>query len=54
LRSLLMTHLALLEKTPPSNGTHAQPKQETHELVESKEEEFPPTSLADTNRITVY
>jgi cell division initiation protein len=54
LRSLLMTHLALLEKTPPSNGTHAQPKQETHELVESKEEEFPPTSLAETNRITVY
>lgn len=54
LRSLLMTHLALLEKTPPSNGTHAQPKQETHELVDSKEEEFPPTNLADTNRITVY
>lgn len=49
LRSLLTTHLALLDKTPPAaNG--AQP----HAQAEPKEEEFPATDLADTNRITVY
>jgi cell division initiation protein len=49
LRSLLMTHLALLEKTPVvTNG--AQP----HADVQSREEEFPPADLTETNRITVY
>jgi cell division initiation protein len=49
LRSLLMTHLALLEKTAPvTNG--AQP----HAEARSREEEFPPADLTETNRITVY
>ncbi len=47
LRSLLMTHLALLEKTVPRNGT-------THvtETVEQQPEQQ--ADLTETNRITVY
>jgi cell division initiation protein len=49
LRSLLATHLALLDKTPVvTNGT--QPQAE----VQPKVEEFPQTDLTETNRITVY
>jgi len=47
LRSLLMTHLALLDKTVPSNGfTHIGQTPETHVEVEA--------DLTETNRITVY
>ncbi len=47
LRSLLMTHLALLDKTVPRNGT-------THvaETVEQQPEQH--ADLTETNRITVY
>jgi cell division initiation protein len=41
LRSLLMTHLSLLERTPPGNGAPV-------------DVEPPPPVLEDTNRITVY
>jgi cell division initiation protein len=53
LRSLLTTHLALLDKTPAvtTNGTqqHTDAQQ-----AQSKDEEFPQTDLTETNRITVY
>jgi len=54
LRSLLMTHLALLDKTaalPAANGAHAQ---EPQQAPPQTKEEFPTTDLSDTNRITVY
>ncbi len=47
LRSLLMTHLALLEKTPAGNG--ARTRDETPPA-----EEITRTEMVDTNRITVY
>ncbi|HLI97481.1 MAG TPA: DivIVA domain-containing protein [Candidatus Baltobacteraceae bacterium] len=46
LRSLLMTHLALLEKTPMPNGAVS------HEETAAKEETA--VDLTETNRITVY
>ena len=50
LRSLLMTHIALLERTPPqSNGETPQGAGETAQAPESSE-----ADLSDTNRITVY
>lgn len=53
LRSLLMTHLALLEKTVMPNGVpaHAEAPQTQ---PQTQKEEFPASDLADTNRITVY
>ena len=48
LRSLLMTHLALLEKTAAPNGSVAR------EEASVKEEETAAQPMADTNRITVY
>lgn len=50
LRSLLMTHIALLERTPPqSNGETPQAAEAPKASGESSE-----TDLSDTNRITVY
>jgi cell division initiation protein len=48
LRSLLMTHLALLEKTPMLNGAASREQAE----VPVKEE--PALDVTETNRITVY
>lgn len=49
LRSLLMTHLALLEKTPITNGAPV-----AAEPAHVQDKEFPATDLSETNRITVY
>jgi cell division initiation protein len=50
LRSLLMTHIALLEKTPPQNNGETPPAAaEPAKAPESSE-----ADLSDTNRITVY
>jgi cell division initiation protein len=51
LRSLLMTHLALLDKTPVTNGAAATPAADP---ASTQEKEFPATDLSETNRITVY
>jgi cell division initiation protein len=51
LRSLLMTHIALLEKTPPqNNGEMAQAAAEPAQAPGERSE----PDLSDTNRITVY
>lgn len=52
LRSLLMTHMALLEKSgiaPAANGTPA-----SLQSAPAREEEPPALDLGETNRITVY
>lgn len=51
LRSLLMTHLALLEKTvPQANGEAGSPSPAAQEQIAEQTD----TDLSETNRITVY
>jgi cell division initiation protein len=50
LRSLLMTHIALLERTPPQNNGETPPAAEPPKASGESSE----TDLSDTNRITVY
>ena len=48
LRSLLMTHMALLDKTAITNGSSRPPEEP------AANEEPPALDMGDTNRITVY